>query len=376
METPRVVTFAKRLVKEIGDDEVPDLAAGLAYRFLFALFPFAIFLAALSSFITPLVGITDPTSSITSALSENLPPEIAAQIEPQLRAVLGSRHPGLLSIGALLALWAAQSGVAAVIKAMNKAYDVEEARGFLHRTGLALLLTLLFSAGILLAFITIVGGSVITQELASTVGIDDATWRTITLIRYPLVLGLVAVAISVMFHFGPNLHVSYRWSLLGGFLFAITWVVATAGFGLYVANFATYGNTYGALGGVVVLLLWFYLTALMLLVAAEVTSLLAIGAEPDQVEARRREAHEIALSHRRPAGASQPISSANVPHPSIVGAGAASSWRRLGSVAVRRPLPRPTSARLTAIGVMAAGAIAGAVLGVLAGGDDGSSNSS
>jgi len=373
METPRPVGFAKDLVREIGDDDVPDLAAGLAYRFLFALFPFAIFLAALSSFIAPVLGVEDPARQVTSALSDNLPPEIASQIEPQLNAVLGRRQAGLLSIGALIALWAAQGGISAVIKAMNKAYDVEETRGFVRRTGLALLLTVLGSGGILLAFVAIVGGSVVTQEAANAIGIGDAAWRTITLIRYPLVLALVALAIAFLFHFGPNLHVSFRWSLLGGFVFAITWVAATAGFGLYVSNFASYGNTYGALGGVVVLLLWFYLTALMLLIAAEITSLLAIGAEPERVEARRREAHEAAVAQQVPASAPRPISSANVPHPSVVGDAAAAGWRRLGSVAGRAPLPRPTAARLAAIGVMAVGAAAGAVLGILAGGEDGPS---
>ena len=102
-------------------------------------------------------------------------------------------------------------------------------------------------------------------------------------------LALVALAVASLFRFGPNVAVSFRWTLVGGALFAVTWLIATAGFSLYVANFGSYANTYGALGGVIVLMLWFYLTALLLLVAAEVTSLLAKDREPELVAARRGE---------------------------------------------------------------------------------------
>ena len=102
-------------------------------------------------------------------------------------------------------------------------------------------------------------------------------------------LALVAFAVAVLFRFGPNVAVSFRWTLVGGFVFAVGWVAATAVFGLYVANFGSYANTYGALGGVIVLMLWFYLTAVLLLVAAEVTAVLAKQHEPEDVDARRAE---------------------------------------------------------------------------------------
>ena len=103
-------------------------------------------------------------------------------------------------------------------------------------------------------------------------------------------LVLVAFAVAVLLRFAPNVAVPFRWPLVGGFAFAIGWVVATAVFALYVANFASYSNTYGALGGVVVLMLWFYLTAVLLLLAAELTSLLAKDHAPEHgIEARRRE---------------------------------------------------------------------------------------
>jgi membrane protein len=288
MATSGLVTFGKRLVAQIGEDEVPDLAAGLAYRFLFAIFPFAIFLAALTAFVAQWLGIDDPTGEIVGALADNLPADVAGQLTPQLQSVLGETRPGLLSLGAIAALWAATGGVSALIKAMNTAYDVEDTRGFVARTVRAVVLTLLATAGILVAFVTIVGGSVLTQQTAEALGVGGTAWAVITLLRYPVVLGVVALAVALLFHFGPNVRVSFRWAFVGGLVFAVGWMTATVLFALYVANFTNYANTYGALGGVVVLMLWFYLTALLLLVAAEITSLLVEDRDAHLLAARRK----------------------------------------------------------------------------------------
>ena len=164
-----------------------------------------------------------------------------------------------------------------------------ETRNFFAKTGVAVGLTLLGTAGILVAFVTIVGGSLLTQEAVRILGVPAATWDTIALARWPLMLVLVSLAVAVLLRFAPNVAVPFRWPMVGGLVFAIGWVVATALFALYVANFANYSNTYGALGGVVMLMLWFYLTAVMLLLAAELTSLLAKSHAPERIEARQRE---------------------------------------------------------------------------------------
>ena len=293
MEMPKFLDFPKQVVQQVMEDEVPDLAAGLSYRFLFAVFPFGIFLAALAAFVAQATGLGDPTQQILSAIDDNLPPDVAAQIAPQLESVLGQTRPALLSIGALLALWAATGGVSSLMSAMNTAYDVEETRGFVGKLVRALLLTILGSIGILVAFVTIVGGSIVTEQAVSVLGIGPGAWAAISLLRYPLMLALVAFAVAALFRFGPNVAVSFRWTLVGGIVFAVGWLAAAAVFGLYVANFGSYANTYGALGGVIVLMLWFYLTAVLLLVAAEVTAVLAKQHEPEVVDARRAETNEI-----------------------------------------------------------------------------------
>jgi membrane protein len=397
-----VVDFGKQLFKQVNEDEVPDLAAGLAYRFLFAIFPFAIFLASLAGFLAPAFGFQDPTNQILGALSDNLPPDVANQIRPQLEEVLDQSRPGLLTIGAVTALWAAASGIGAVIKAMNKAYDVEESRGFVARTGTAIVLTILGSAGILLAFVTIVGGSILTEQLANQLGVGDAVWSTISLLRFPVMLLLVALAVAVLFKFGPNVRVSFRWTLVGGFVYAVIWVLATLAFGIYVANFANYANTYGALGGVVILMLWFYITALMLLVAAEVTSLLAKAKEPERIQARRDEVKAGAGAARkagyvagaavgtvkaaaggddaagdRAAGGAGEHGADRAPEPGARPRREEPARRPPEAIPPVRP-PRPAFARpdgerpsgAFAAAVLAAGALAGAVLARITGRDE------
>ena len=368
-----VVDPIKALVTQVLDDDVPDLAAGLAYRFLFAVFPFAIFLAALAAFVASWVGIGDPTSQILGAVGDNLPPDVARQLAPQLETVLGQARPGLLSIGAVLALWAAMGGIGALMKAMNQAYDVSETRGFVRTTAIAFVLTVVGSVGILVAFVTVVGGSILTQQAVQAFGVNPGAWSVISLIRYPVMLGLVALAVAALFRFGPNVAVSFRWTFVGGLLFAIGWIVATALFGLYVANFGSYANTYGALGGVVVLMLWFYLTALLLLVAAEITSMLATHHEPAKVEARRA---EVGAHDGPPATESTPPTPrATAPEPAPQAPTPVISPSRVAIAPVRQPAARASvsaqgpsgrASQVFAVAVLAAGVAVGAVAGLLA----------
>src|SRR5690349_5654953 len=345
MQLPRQLELPKRVLQQTLDDEAPELAAGLAYRFLFAIFPFGIFVAALAAFVAQGLGLGDPTDEILSAIGDNLPPDVAAQLSPQLQAVLGITRPGLLSIGAILALWAATSGISSLMSAMNKAYDVDETRNFFAKNARAVLLTLLGSIGILFAFVTLVGGSVLTEQAIRQLGIPSSVWDTVSLLRYPVVLALVAVAVALLFRYGPNVAVSFRWTLVGGVLFAVLWVVATVIFGLYVANFANYANTYGALGGVIVLMLWFYLTALLLLIAAETTSVLAKEHEPETLEARRQVTGASGAAKAAKRAGTTVAEKAGTGVGAVAGTAQVMAAEATGDDAKATPRPTPTSTR-------------------------------
>jgi membrane protein len=253
-------------------DDIIGLSAELAYRFLFALFPFMIFLSALGGFVASWLGISDPSTRVIDAVSSDLPSGLVATIRPQLEAVLDTTSPGLLSFGAIAALWAATGGTNALIKAMNRAYGVEDTRGFVGRYAIAVGLTLLAVGGIIASFLAITGGAVVTAELVAPLGIGSVLWTVIEVLRYPLVLALLIVATATLYRLAPAVRAPWGRSFLGATVFGVGWVVATAAFSVYLASFGDYASTYGAFAGLIVLMLWFYLTALVLLIGAEVVA--------------------------------------------------------------------------------------------------------
>src|SRR3954454_12663799 len=182
-----VVQVGKRFIGDVGRDDVAGMSAELAYRFLFAIFPFGIFAAALTAFVSQAIGIGDPTGKILGAVGDNLPAELAAGVRPQLEAVIGTTRPGLLTFGAIAALWAATGGTNALIKAMNRAYEVGETRPVLPRTALAIGLTLLASIGILVAFVTIIGASLLTSQAADQLHLEPGIVTALGLLRWPIV---------------------------------------------------------------------------------------------------------------------------------------------------------------------------------------------
>jgi membrane protein len=294
------IGVGKELWTRIQEHDISGLAAELAYRFLFALFPFVLFLTALAAFIAGAVGVQDPTGQIMAGLGDNLPAELADTIRPQLQQVVGERRPDLATVGALLALWAATSGTMTVIKAMNRAYGIPETRGLVRRYALGIGLTIAGSIGLLASFVTIVGGALLTEQLVARLGIGPEAWSLISLLRWPLVFALLVVGVAILYRVGPNMRPPWRAAIAGAVVFALGWLLATFGFSVYVANVADYGATYGALGGVIVLLLWLYLTGLILLLGAEIVAMVTRRIAPERL-AERQDATGAALEGTREA---------------------------------------------------------------------------
>jgi membrane protein len=272
----RVREIAGRYVKQILDHDVPGLAAELAYRFMFATFPFAIFVVALSGFIASWVGMGDPASRIVGAIGNSLPSDLIGPVRAQLELTLANTEPQLLSVGALVTLFAATGGIGTLMKAMNRAYGVPETRPLILRLILTALLTALGGVAVVVSFVAVVGGTLITQRLIDVIGLGQV-WPALSLLRWPIVFVLLVAAVAAVLRYAPNFRTPWRWAAVAATAFAVVWLVVTYGFGLYVARFATYGATYGALAGVIVLMLWFYLTAFVLLCAAELAAQLVVA---------------------------------------------------------------------------------------------------
>jgi membrane protein len=283
------VSLGVALWRRAQDHDLSGLSAELAYRFLFALFPFSLFLVALAAFVAVALGLGDPTGRIVAGLGDNLPPELAGTVRQELEQVIGQQRLSLLSVGAALALWAATTGTMTVIKAMNRAYAVKETRSLVRRYALGFGLTVGASLAILVAFVTIVGGAFLTERTVAELGLGPEAWSTASLLRWPLVGALLVAAAATVYRVGPNLQPSWRDSLVGAVVFAAGWLVATFLFAQYVLRVADYGATYGALGGIIVLMVWLYLTGLVLLVGAEVVAVRVARREPDRLSERQAE---------------------------------------------------------------------------------------
>lgn len=239
------------------------------------MFPFFIFLAALGGFVARILHIDNPSTEIVKRIAVALPGDARSLLTTQLTEILGKQHAGLASIAILGALWAAAGGMSATMRAMNNAYHVEETRPFWKRTAVALGLTLLSGALLIVAFVVSVAGEALGAAIAGALGVEGAYAMAVTVLRYALPLVLLTVAAAFLFWAAPDAHLPFRWITPGAVLFIMTWVITTAAFGLYVSHFGSYNVTYGALGALIVLMLWFYLSAYMMLAGAELNALLA-----------------------------------------------------------------------------------------------------
>jgi membrane protein len=290
--------IGQRFLDGVRNDDVSGLAAEIAYRFMFAVFPFGLFVAALGAFGAGLLHVDNPAQQVVAGLGDNLPPSIAEGLRPELERLLTSARTDLLTIGAIAALWAATGGTNALVKGIHRAYEVPESRPFLLRYVVAVGLTVLAAVGAIGSFVTIVGGAMLTQQLADGIGLGDQAFMLLQFLRWPAVFVVLTAAVAILYRYAPSIVVPWRWILVGAGAFTLGWIVATAGLGFYAANVANYGATYGSLGAVIVLMLWFYVTAAMLLLGAELTAAIAHERSPGEIRQRGEQAAASAAVDR------------------------------------------------------------------------------
>ena len=272
------------LARDIRDDDVLGLAAELSYRWLLAIFPLAIVVAALSGFIAGGLGFEDPTGEILDAAGAALPADAASTIRPQLERILDGRDGALLSLGLLLTIYAASSGMKAIIKGLNRAYGVSETRPFWRQILVALALTVLLGTSAAVSFIVLVAGQTVAKDVAGAIGLEEAATWLIEFAPFPIAIVALSGAAAFLYWAAPARRLRLRWVLPGVLVFVPGWILVTVLFSVYVANFGSYSDTYGALGGVIVLLVWFYLTGVILLIGGEVNAVLErlFGAQGDE----------------------------------------------------------------------------------------------
>jgi membrane protein len=273
----RVGELGRRVWAEFSADEITDRAAGLAYYFLFALFPLLLFLTSLLGLL-PIENLMD---RLMDYVSQAVPGDAASLIQKTLGEIVAGASGGLLSIGALGALWASSNGMSSIMSALNVAYDVTEARPWWKARLVAIGLTIGFSVFIITALVLMVFGPRIGETVAGWVGLGGVFTTVWNIVSIPVVIALVAIGIALVYYLAPNVEQHWRWVTPGSVVALALWLAASFGLRIYVTNFANYSATYGSIGGVILLMLWLYLSGVALLLGAEV------NAEIEHAAARR-----------------------------------------------------------------------------------------
>ena len=262
----------KRTLSEFSEDNLTDSAAALTYYAILSIFPALLALVA----IVGLVG--DPqtiTKEMTSLVSSIGPASAAQTFKAPIEDLTKSSGTAgvLLILGIASALWTASGYVGAFMRASNVIYEVEEGRSFIKLRPLQMVVTLVLVLALALVLIALVLTGPLAAKVGSAIGVGSATVTVWNIAKWPVLLVVVTLMITLLYYASPNAKLRSLRSILPGALLAIVvWLLASAAFAFYVANFGSYNKTYGTLGGIIVFLVWMWITNVAILLGAEVNA--------------------------------------------------------------------------------------------------------
>src|SRR5262249_55548609 len=272
-----------RVWQEAQDDDLLGRAAQLAFYLLLALFPALLFFTALLG----LLPLKPVIPQLLAYLRDMLPAEALSLLEKYLQQVVEGSGGNLLSLGLLGALWASSSGLTAIMDALNVVYDTKETRTYWNIGVTAIAMTIGLAGFIILSTSLVLAGEHMSEGVANLLGLGEVFTIGRTLVQWPPVLGLMLVAVSVIYYVSPNVEQNWRWVIPGSLVAVVLWVVVSLGFKLYVENFGNYNVAYGSIGGGIVLLMWFYLSGIVLLIGGQ------LNAEIEKAAGRQARQHAV-----------------------------------------------------------------------------------
>lgn len=243
-------------------------ANGLSYQFLMSLFPALIAMAAIVGYLP----IPDLFRSVLDFMSRFVPPDSMGMVRAVLRDVITPNKGKLLSFGLVGSIWAVSSGFAAIMEALNVAYDVPETRPYWKTRLLAIWLSFQIGALMLLAFVVMLVGPRFGAWLANTFHLSVVWAYVWPYLRIGFAFVAVVLAVEIMYFAGPNVRQRFRHTIIGAVIAVVTWLLLSYGLGLYFRQVVQLNKTYGSLGAAVALMIWMQWTALSLLIGAEVNS--------------------------------------------------------------------------------------------------------
>jgi membrane protein len=269
-----LVDFLKLIYKEMNEDHVMAFAGNLTYKGLFAIFPFFTFLLSLLG----LFNATDLVNTMVDKLSGIVPQSATKFIEGQLLSITQSQAESAFTFGAiisiLLALWGVSGAFRSVMEAMNVMYEVEEDRPFWKVYGLSIFMSLAVIVLLVGALVLVIFGESIGVRVADLVGLGSVFATLWSIVQWPVVALVVLFAFALIYYFAPAAKQRFRWISPGSILAFVFWLIFSLLFSLYASTAGSYNETYGSLAGVIILMLYVYYSALIMLVGAEINQVI------------------------------------------------------------------------------------------------------
>jgi len=257
-----------RTRQEVKDDRVPLLAAGVAFYALLAMVPALVAVVSLYGLVAEPDQVVDQARSWLGAAPQEVRDLVTTQLQ-SITSSAGAKAGLALVVGVLVALWSASSGMNHLIEAIDMAYDEDETRGFVKRRGLALLFTL----GAIVFVLFAVGVIAVLPGLLDKAGLGTVGRVAIGVIRWVVLLAGMLGALALLYRYAPDRdEPKWSWTSPGALVATVVWLVGSALFAVYAGNFGKYNETYGSLGAVVVLMLWLWLTAMCVVIGAELNA--------------------------------------------------------------------------------------------------------
>ncbi|WGD60401.1 YihY family inner membrane protein [Bacillus velezensis] len=262
------MSFIKELFARFSLHEGQSKSAELAYFFLLSLFPLMIFMLTLTAYLP--ISAED----VLGAVDQYAPDSAMSMVKSITEQTLNKRSGGLLSFGIIAVIWSASNGMNAIVRAFNHAYEVEENRSFIIIRLTSIFLTIAMVVTILIALLLPVFGREIGMLTADFIGASGLFLQVWSVVRWGISPLILLIVFTALYIFAPNKKLSLRFVLPGAVFAAAGWIIVSMLFSFYVGTFANYSATYGSIGGIIVLMIWFYLTGTLLILGGEINALL------------------------------------------------------------------------------------------------------
>ncbi len=260
--------FMKELLYRIKKVDVTGLGSQLAFFFLLSLFPLLIFVMTLLPFLNL------DQDQIFLFIREYAPGTVATLIEDTLSDVLKNRNGGLLSIGILATVWSASKGMNALTKALNRSYFTEEDRSFIVARGMSVVFTIMLITVLIIALVLPVFGQQIGEIVFSYIGFKEGFLTIWASVRWILPPVLIFVVFTAIYWLVPNLKIPFKSAIPGALFATVGWIITSLAFSFYVGNFGSYAGTYGSIGAIIVLMMWLYFSAIILMVGGQINAVM------------------------------------------------------------------------------------------------------